>query len=149
TATIPAAAAMPATAADHGLLGALPAAPGGAAAIMGVRQEHPSVDGALLLGTDASLHRLGVAASIPSVSPTSMAAAVDVATLPSGPLRLLADGTTWDSAGTAGPRFSVKTPVRLLAAGDGSLMVIDAAGVVSPSPSGGGQGGGRNSLSTG
>src|SRR5206468_1505503 len=71
--------------------------------------------------------------------------AVDVATLPSGPLRLLADGTTWDSAGTPGPRFSVKTPVRLLAAGDGSLMVIDAAGVISPSSSGGG----RISLSTG
>ena len=145
TATIPAAAAMPATAADHALLGALPAAPDGAAAIMGVRQEHPSADGALLLGTDASLHRLGVAASTPNVSPTSMAAAVDVATPPSGPLRLLADGTTWDSAGTAGPRFSVKTPVRLLAAGDGSLMVIDAAGVISPSSSGGG----RISLSTG
>ena len=136
---------MPATAADHALLGALPAAPDGAAAIMGVRQEHPSADGALLLGTDASLHRLGVAASTPNVSPTSMAAAVDVATPPSGPLRLLADGTTWDSAGTAGPRFSVKTPVRLLAAGDGSLMVIDAAGVISPSSSGGG----RISLSTG
>src|SRR6059058_269248 len=131
TASLSAGAAMPATAADHAVLGPLPAQPEGAAAVMGVRQEHPSAEGALLLGTDASVHGLGGSAPIPNAPPASVAAAVDVATLPSGPLRLLADGTTWNSSGLAGPRFSVKAPVRLLGASDGSLIAVDAGGSIS------------------
>src|SRR5437764_6470542 len=122
TASLPARAAMPATAADHAVLGALPAQPDGTPATMGVRQEHPSADGALLLGTDASLHGLGGGAGISNAPPASVAAAVDVAALPSGPLRLLADGTTWSSSGTAGPRFALKAPVRMLGSGDGSIV---------------------------
>ena len=149
--SVPAAAGPPPTAADRAILGPLPAQPDGAPSLMGVRQEHPSADGALLLGSDASLHGLGRERAMPSVAPTSPAAAVDVVTLPSGPLRLLADGTTWNSAGIAGPRFAVATPMRLLAASDGTVMAVDAAGAIaaSPSVSGGGQGGGRVSLSDG
>jgi len=131
TAALPASAAMPATAADYAVLGALPAQPDGAPVGIGVRQEHPSADGALLLGADASLHGLGgVAAPIPNVPPVSVAAAVDVASLPSGPLRLLADGTTWSSSGTAGPRFAVKAPVRMLGLSDGSILAVDASGAI-------------------
>jgi hypothetical protein len=98
--------------------------------VMGVRQEHPSSAGALLLGTDASIHAL--AGEQPVVSaPASTAAAVDVATLPSGSVRLLADGTTWTSAGVAGPRFAVSAPVRLLATTDGALMTVAADGTIS------------------
>ena len=135
TASLPARAAMPATAADHAVLGALPAQPDGTPATMGVRQEHPSADGALLLGTDASLHGLGGGAPISNAPPASVAAAVDVAALPSGPLRLLADGTTWSSSGTAGPRFALKAPVRMLGSGDGSIVAVDAAGAVAVAPS--------------
>ena len=152
TASIPARAALPATAADQVVLGALPAQPNGAAATMGVRQEHPSAEGALLLGTDASLHGLGGSGSTPNAAPTSVAPAVDVATLSSGPLRLLADGTTWNSAGAAGPRFSVKAPVRLLGASDGSLIAVDAGGAIALAASpleGAGRAGGSVSLSTG
>ena len=149
--SVPAAAALAATAADRGILGPLPDPPDGAATLMGVRQEHPSAAGAWLLGADASIH--GLAGEHPAVSaaPASTAAAVDVAALPFGPLRLLADGTTWTSTGTAGPRFAVSAPVRLLAASDGALMAVGAAGTVavSPSPSGGGQGGGTVSLPAG
>lgn len=149
--SVPAAAALPATAADRSLLGPLPDPPGGAPRVMGVRQEHPSAAGAWLLGADASIH--GLAGEHPAVSaaPASTAAAVDVATLPSGPLRLLADGTTWTTTGTAGPRLAVSAPVRLLAASDGALMAVGAAGTVavSPSPSGGGQGGGTVALPAG
>jgi hypothetical protein len=84
-----------------------------------------------------------------SAPPASTAAAVDVVTVPSGPLRLLADGTTWTSAGAAGPRFAVGAPVRLLAASDGAVMAVDAAGAIASSPSGGGQGGGSVSLPVG
>ena len=149
--SVPAGAGPPPTAADRAILGPLPAQPDGAPAVMGVREEHPSADGALLLGSDASLHGLGRDRATPSVAPTSLATAVDVVTLPSGPLRLLADGTTWDGTGTAGPRFAVSTPMRLLAASDGTIMAVDAAGaiVASPSPSGGGQGGGPLSLPAG
>lgn len=135
TASLPARAAMPASAADHAVLGALPAQPDGAPAMMGVRQEHPSAEGALLLGTDASLHGLGVGAPIPSAPPASLAAAVDVASLPSGPLRLLADGTTWSSSGMAGPRFAVKAPVRMLGSSDGSIIAVDAGGAIAVAPS--------------
>jgi hypothetical protein len=118
---------------------------------MGIRQEHPSVDGALLLGSDASVHGLGRDRTTTSVAPASVASAVDVITLPSGPLRLLADGSTWTSTGTAGPRFAVPTPMRLLAASDGAVMAVDATGAIlaSPSPSGGGQAGGSVSLPAG
>jgi hypothetical protein len=149
--SVPAGAGPPPTAADRAIIGPLPPQPDGAPSLMGVRQEHPSADGALLLGSDASLHGLGRESATPSVAPTSLAAAVDVVTLPSGPLRLLADGTTWNSAGIAGPRFPVTTPMRLLAASDGTVMAVDAAGAIaaSPSPSGGGQGGGRVTLPAG
>jgi hypothetical protein len=100
---------------------------------MGVRQEHPSADGALLLGSDASLHGLGRDRATAAVAPASLTPAVDVVTLPTGPLRLLSDGTTWDSAGTAGPRFPVATPVRLLVASDGTVMAVDAAGAIAGS----------------
>jgi hypothetical protein len=149
--SVPASAGAPPTAVDRSILGPLPAQPDGAPLVMGVRQEHPSADGALLLGSDASLRGLGRDRTTMSVAPTSVASAVDVVTLPSGPLRLLADGSTWTSTGTAGPRFAVATPMRLLAASDGAVMAVDAAGAIlaSPSPSGGGQGGGSVSLPTG
>ncbi len=131
--SVPAGAGPPPAAADRAIIGPLPAQPDGAPPLMGVRQEHPSADGALLLGSDASLHGLGRERATPSVAPTSLAAAVDVVTLPSGPLRLLADGTTWNSAGIAGPRFAVTTPTRLLAASDGTVMAVDAAGAIAGS----------------
>ncbi|HXN04228.1 MAG TPA: M23 family metallopeptidase [Candidatus Acidoferrum sp.] len=128
--SVPAAAGLPPTAADRSILGPLPDQPDGAPPVMGVRQEHPSATGAWLLGADASIH--GLAGEHPAVSaaPASTAAAVDVATLPSGSLRLLADGTTWTSTGTAGPRFAVSAPVRLLAATDGALMAVSADGAI-------------------
>jgi hypothetical protein len=131
--SVPASATAPPTAADRGILGPLPAQPDGAPAVMGVRQEHPSADGALLLGSDASLHGVGRERTTPSVAPTSLASAVDVVTLPSGPLRLLADGTTWNGDGAAGPRFAVSAPVRLLAASDGTVMAVDAGGAIAGS----------------
>jgi hypothetical protein len=149
--SVPAAAALPATAADRAILGPLPDQPDGAPRVMGVRQEHPSALGALLLGSDASVHGLAGERPIVSAAPASAAAAVDVATLPSGPLRLLADGTSWTSTGAAGPHFSVATPMRLLAASDGTVMAVGAAGAIgsSPSPPGGGQGGGSVALPAG
>ncbi|HYR13679.1 MAG TPA: M23 family metallopeptidase [Mycobacterium sp.] len=131
--SVPGDSGLPPTAADRAMLGPLPAQPDGAPSVMGVRQEHPSVDGALLLDADASLHGLGRDRPATAIAPTSLASAVDVVTLPSGPLRLLADGTTWDVAGTAGPRFAVPAPVRLLAASDGTLMAVDAAGAIAGS----------------
>ena len=130
---VPAGTGPPPTAADRAILGPLPAQPDGAPSLLGVRQEHPSPDGALLLESDASLHELGRKGATTSVAPTSLAAAIDVVTLPTGPLRLLADGTTWDNAGTAGPRFAVPTPLRLLAASDGTVMAVDAAGAIAGS----------------
>ena len=132
---VPAAAALPATAADRAILGPLPDQPGGAPRVMGVRQEHPSALGALLLGSDASVHGLAGERPIVSAAPASAAAAVDVATLPSGPLRLLADGTSWTSTGGAGPRFAVNSPVRLLAAADGTPIAVGADGTISATPS--------------
>lgn len=127
---IPATASQPATVADQAILGPLPALPPGTQVTVGVRQEHPIASGATLLGTDAALHALG-ASRIPATgTPASAAAAVDVASLPSGTLRLLADGTTWDGNGVAGPRFSVASPVRLLAASDGTMMAVGAAGAI-------------------
>ena len=131
--SVPAGAGPAPSAADRVILGPLPALPDGAPSMMGVRQEYPSADGALLLDADASLHGLGRDRVATAVAPTSLARAVDVASLPSGPLRLLADGTTWDSAGSAGPRFAVPTPVRLLAASDGTVMAVDAGGAIAGS----------------
>jgi hypothetical protein len=139
-ASVPAAAAAPATAADRAVLGPLPAQPDGAPSVMGVSQEHPSTDGTLLLGRDASLHALGHDRAVSSAAPTSMALAVDMVTASAGPLRLLADGTTWSSAGAAGPRFALATPVRLLAASDGTVMAVNAAGAIAASSSGSGAG---------
>ena len=129
----PAGANAPPSAADRAILGPLPRQPDGAPSLLGVRQEHPSADGALLLDADASLHGLGRERTTPAVAPTSLATAVDVVNLASGPLRLLADGTTWDGAGAAGPRFAVPAPVRLLAASDGTVMAVDAAGAIAGS----------------
>ena len=149
--SVPAAAGLPATAADRSILGPLPDQPDGMAPLTGVRQEHPSATGAVLLGTDASIHGLAGDRTYDSAAPASASPAVDVVSLPSGPLRLLADGTTWTSSGAAGPRFAVRSPVRLLAASDGALIAVAADGtiVISPSPSGGGQGGGSVSLPAG
>jgi hypothetical protein len=148
--SVSATAGLPPTAGDRAILGALPAQPDGAPSALGVRQEHPSANGALLLGSDASLDPLGGDGSAPTTAPSSMAAAIDVATLPSGPLRLLADGTTWDSAGAAGPRFALQLPMRLLAAGDGTLTAVGAAGSIAESAaSGGGQHGSNMSLPSG
>jgi hypothetical protein len=146
--SVPVGAGLPATAADRSILGSLPDQPDGAAPVTGVRQEHPTAAGAWLLGADASIHGLAGERLVVSAPPPSAAAAVDVATLSPGPLRLLADGTTWTSTGTAGPRFAVSAPVRLLAASDGAVIAFDAGGAIgtSPSPSGAGQGGGRVSL---
>src|SRR5437763_6373442 len=131
--SVSAGASAPPSAADRAILGPLPAQPDGAPSVLGVRQEHPSAAGALLLDADASLHALGQAGVTPAVAPTSLAPAVDVVSMASGPLRLLSDGTTWDNAGAAGPRFAVPTPVRLLAATDGTVMAVDAAGAIAGS----------------
>jgi hypothetical protein len=149
--SVPPGAGLPATAADHSILGPLPDQPDGAPSVMGVRQEHPTAAGAWLLSADAAIHGLASERPVVSAAPASTAAAVDVAMSPSGPIRLLADGTTWTSMGTAGPRFAVSAPVRLLAASDDAVMAIGAAGAIasSPSPSGGGQGGGTVSLPAG
>ena len=130
SASVPAVAGLPVTVADRSILGALPDEPDGAPLAMGVLQEHPSAAGALLLGTDAAIHGLAGERPVVSTPPASTAAAVDVATLPSGTLRLLADGTTWTGAGAAGPRFAVSAPVRLLAATDGALMAVSADGTI-------------------
>jgi hypothetical protein len=133
--SVPATAGLPATAADRAILGPLPDQPDGAPRVMGVRQEHTSTIGALLLGSDASVHGLAGERPVISAPPASAATAVDVATLPSGPVRLLADGTTWTSTGAAGPRFAVNNPIRLLAAADGALIAVGADGTISASPS--------------
>jgi hypothetical protein len=131
--SLPANSGPPPTAADRAILGPLPAQPDGAPSVLGVRQEHPSAAGAILISGDASLHGLGGDRATLAAPPTSMAPAVDVVTLPSGRLRLLADATTWNDAGAAGPRFTVPAPVRLLAAGDGTVMAVDAGGAIAGS----------------
>jgi hypothetical protein len=132
-AVVPAGAGLPVTAADRSILGPLPDQPDGAPSIMSVRQEHPSADGALLLASDASLHGLAADRTPAAAPPASAAAAVDVASQPSGSLRLLADGTTWNGAGAAGPRFAVSAPVRLLVAADGAVVAVDAGGAIAGS----------------
>src|SRR6202022_3429386 len=58
-APVPSGGGPPATAAAAALLGPLPSQPDGAAPVAGLRQEHPSADGALVLGNDASLGGFG------------------------------------------------------------------------------------------
>jgi hypothetical protein len=132
-ASIPAGAALPATAADRAVLGPLPAQPDGSVAVMGLRQEHPAPGGALALGADASLHRLAGGSPEASVTPASSAAAVDVVTRAAGTVRLLSDGSTWTADGTAGPRLAVAAPARLLAADDGTLIAFGMDGSVAES----------------
>jgi len=129
-ATVPSGVGPPATAADGSILGPLPPQPDGSAPAAGLRQEHPSTAGALLLGADASLDAVGRDRAPVPAPPASLAPAVDVSWSNSGAIRLLADGTTWTDAGTAGPRYAVSSPVRLLAATDGALMVVDADGAI-------------------
>jgi hypothetical protein len=129
-ATVPTGVGPPATAADAALLGPLPSQPDGAAPVAGLRQEHPSADGALVLGNDASLRGLGSDAAPVSAAPVSVAQAVDVSRSASGTVRLLADGSTWSDSGTAGPRYGVSSPVRLLTATDGALLVVGADGTI-------------------
>src|SRR5438128_680079 len=150
-ASVPASSGPPPTLADGAILGALPAQPDGAPPVLGVKQEHPSAHGALLLGSDASLHGLGADHGTPSVVPTSTAPAVDMVSLPSGPLRLLADGTTWNGDGAAGPSFALTAPMRLLTAGDGTVIAFGSAGAIAESlvPSGTVQGRGHVGLPAG
>jgi hypothetical protein len=125
TITVPANAPAPATAADQGLLGGLPQAPPGAVPAEGLAAEHALGSGHALLSRDGAVHGLATAAP-PSPTPDSAPAAVDLA----GGLRLFADGSTLDSAATAGPRFAVGQPVRLLALADGSWAAVDAGGAI-------------------
>jgi hypothetical protein len=123
--TVPANAPAPATAADQGLLGGLPDVPPGTVPAEGLAAEHALGSGHLLLSRDGALHGLGTAAPA-SPTPDAAPAAVDVA----AGLRLFADGSTLDSAATAGPRFAVGQPVRLLALGDGSWAAVGAGGAI-------------------
>jgi hypothetical protein len=133
TTSIPGGAALPASAADRAVLGELPPQPDGSLPVMGLRQEHPATGGALALGADASLHGLGAAPLDPAVAPASTAVAVDVAVTASGSIRLLGDGSTWQADGTPGPRLALGSPVRLLAADDGSLLGFGADGAIADS----------------
>jgi len=123
--TVPANAPAPPTAADQGLLGGLPDVPPGTVPAEGLAAEHQLGSGDLLLSRDGALHGLATAAPA-SPTPDAASVAVDVA----GGLRLFADGSTLDSAATAGPRFSVGQPVRLLALGDGSWAAVGAGGAI-------------------
>jgi len=129
-ATVPSGVGPPATAADAALLGPLPSQPDGSAPVAGLRQEHPSADGALVLGNDASVGGLGGDAAPVLAAPGSVAQAVDVSRSDSGTVRLLADGSTWSDSGTAGPRYGVSSPMRLLTATDGALLVVGADGTI-------------------
>jgi hypothetical protein len=129
-ATVPSGVGPPATAADAALLGPLPSQPDGSAPVAGLRQEHPSADGALVLGNDASVGGLGGDGAPVLAAPASVAQAVDVSLSGSGTVRLLADGSTWSDSGTAGPRYGVSSPVRLLIATDGAQLVVAADGTI-------------------
>jgi len=129
-ASIPVDVGPPASVADGAILGPLPAQPDGTAPVAGLRQEHPAVAGAMLLGADASLNALGGDQLPDSAFPASLAPAIDVSRTGSGTVRLLADGSTWTEAGAAGPRFAVNSPVRLLSASDGALLVAGADGTI-------------------
>ena len=129
-ATIPAAAGPPATANDRAILGELPEQPDGTAPAGGLKAEHPGSNGALVLSGDASVQGLGGIRTAAVTPPASSAPAVDLATTSTGSLILLADGSSWNVDGTAGPRFPTSTPVRLLAALDGTPIAIDAHGSI-------------------
>jgi hypothetical protein len=138
-ASIPAAAAAPPTANDAAVLGALPEQPGGSVARGGLQQEHPAPAGAIALGGDASVVGLGRTHVSAAGIPGSAASAVDIATSGAGSLELLADGSSWNTDGTAGPHFSVANPVRLLpAVATGDLVAVGANGglsiVTEPAP---------------
>jgi hypothetical protein len=126
--TVPASAPPPATANDQAVLGVLPELPPGSAARGGSQQEHPLSNGALVLGGDAAVQGLGGTRTVPISVPASTAAAVDLATISTGSIVLLSDGTAWNTDGTPGPRFALKNPVRLLAAGNGTLIGVQADG---------------------
>jgi hypothetical protein len=103
----------------------LPDVPPGTVPAEGLAAEHALGSGHLLLSRDGALHGLATAAPA-SPTPDAAPAAVDVA----AGLRLFADGSTLDSAATAGPRFAVGQPVRLLALGDGSWAAVGAGGTI-------------------
>ncbi len=128
SAAVPVNASAPATVNDEAVLGPLPDQPAGTGSAGGLREEHPLSNGAMVVQGDASVAGLGGTQLSPMAAPASASAAVDLATTNSGSLMLLADGTTWTTDGTAGPRFAVKNPVRLLASLDGRLMAITASG---------------------
>ena len=127
-ASIPAAMGPPATANDRAILGELPEQPDGTVPAGGLRAEHPSNNGAIVLGGDASVHSLAGARTAAFTTPASSAAAVDIATMDTGSLILLADGSSWIADGSPGPRFPTTAPVRLLAAPDGTAIAVDAGG---------------------
>jgi hypothetical protein len=123
----------PASSADQGILGPLPAPPGGSPPWVGVAAEHPAGSGSILLGAEGSLHALGKT-SVVAALPGSAAPAVDVVQTPGGMIRLLRDGSTWDLSGGAGPRFNLPAPVRLVSTTDGALLAFDAAGSIAGVP---------------
>lgn len=120
---------------DQAILGALPDLPDGSPGSGGLRQEHPSPAGAVAVGSDGSLHSFADNHQISAVTPASTAAAVDVATSSNGSLRLLADGTSWNADGSAGPRFPVNNPVRLLPVAGGGVIGFGADGTMATAPS--------------
>ena len=129
--TIPPAAGPPATANDRAILGELPEQPDGTAPAGGLKAEHASTRGAIVLAGDASVQGLAAVRTAAVTAPASTAAAVDIASMNAGSLILLADGSTWNVDGTPGPRFPTSAPVRLLAALDGTPIAVDAGGGVS------------------
>jgi Peptidase family M23 len=126
--TVPAKAGSIPTPNDRTILGALPDQPDGSPGAGGLRQEHPSSIGAMAIGTDASLHDLGAIHNLIAASPTSAAPAADVATNGDGLLRMLADGTTWNADGLAGPHFPLNNAVRLLSVVNGGLLAMGSDG---------------------
>ncbi|HVH64987.1 MAG TPA: M23 family metallopeptidase [Candidatus Acidoferrum sp.] len=127
-AAIPANAGPPATATDHAILGELPEQPDGTVSAGGLKAEHPTQNGALVLSGDGSVQGLAAVRAAAVTPPASTAPAVDMATMNTGSLILLADGSSWNVDGTPGPRFPTTAPVRLLAALDGTPLAIDAHG---------------------
>lgn len=126
--SIPAAADSPATENDRAILGELPEQPDGTVPAGGLRVEHPANKGAIVLGGDASVQGLAGVRTAAVTAPASSAPAVDIATMNTGSLILLADGSSWNVDGSPGPRFPTTAPVRLLAALDGTPIAVDAGG---------------------
>jgi len=128
TASVPASAGPPPTVNDRAILGPLPELPQGTAQAGGLRQEHPLVRGAMVLGGDASIEGLGGNRTVAVTPPTSPAPAVDVATTNTGSILLLADGSSWNIDGTSGPHFGISAPVRLLASTTGHVTAVQTNG---------------------